>query len=163
MLVTLFDISYNTSSFHNSLIRHPKLLSPRADVSYQYFEDAYFEKRVWAPSANISNYLMVFTRTYLGSKDKIGRLSFKNLVVTLSESEIVPKVLVFWNHAAKACLQGSSLLPFISKIEQNGVKVLVSGLYLEKFHLKEKLRVGKLANNFDLLEAIHKAQKVVSF
>lgn len=138
-------------------------LSPKVDVNFKYFEDAYYEKRVWAPSANISNYVMIFTHYYLGSKDAIGRKSFKNLIVTLSESEIVPKVLVFWNHAARACLDGSSLVPVLHKIEQAGVKVLVSGFFLEKFNLKDRLRVGKLANNFDLLAAIHKAQKVVSF
>ncbi len=106
---------------------------------------------------------MVFTKLYLGTSDRIGRRSFKDLVVTLAESEIVPKVLVFWNHAAKACLEGSSLIPSLSKIEGTGVKILVSGLFLDKFHLKDKLRIGKLANNLDLLEAIHKAQKVVTF
>jgi len=106
---------------------------------------------------------MIFTKNFIGTNDRLGRKSFRNLIVSLSESEIVPKVLVFWNHSARACIEGSKLLPIIAKIEQTGVKVLVSALFLEKYLLKEKLRVGKLANNFDLLEAIHKAQKIVSF
>jgi len=115
------------------------------------------------PSANLSNYVLIFTRLYLGARGKLGMESFKNLVITLSESEIVPRVLVFWNSSVKACVEGSPLLPAIGKIERNGVRVLVSGYALERLHLKAKLRLGKLANNFDLLEAIHKAQKVVSF
>ncbi len=138
-------------------------LDGKNDLSYKHFEDVYFEKRVWMPSANISNYVMIFTRLSLGNRDSLGRVSFKNLVITLSESEIVPRVLVFWNSAVKACVEGSPLLGFLSKIEKTGVRILVSGFALEKLMIKEKLRVGKLANNFDLLEAIHKAQKVVSF
>jgi hypothetical protein len=132
-------------------------------MNYQYFEDVSFEKRVWVPSANISNYVMFFPKPFIGTPDRLGRISFKNLIITLSESEIIPKVLIFWNYAARVCLEGSSLLPVLSKIEQMGVKILVSGFYLEKTNKKNKLRIGKLANNFDLLEAIHKAQKVVSF
>lgn len=137
-------------------------MSPKTDASYKYFEDAYFEKRVWVPSANISNYLMFFSRAFIGEKTAHGRQAFKNLVVTLSESEIVPKVIVFWNRSSKVCLVGSSLLRALGKLEQAGVKILVSGAYLEENNLKDQLRAGKLANNFDLLEVIHKAQKVVS-
>ncbi len=138
-------------------------LSTRNDFSYRQFEDVYFEKRVWMPSANVSNYVMIFTRLFLGEKSPMGRRSLKNLLVTLSESEVVPRVLVFWNNAVKICLEGSPLLPALAKIERTGVRILVSGYALERLKMKGQLRIGKLANNFDLLEAIHKAQKVVSF
>ena len=138
-------------------------LSPQNDVSYQQFEDAYFEKRVWMPSANVSNYAMIFTRLFLGEKTVLGRTSMKNLLIALSENEVVPRTLVFWNSSVKVCVEGSPLLPALSKIERAGVKILVSGYALDKLHLKSALRIGKLANNFDLLEAIQKAQKVVSF
>jgi hypothetical protein len=137
-------------------------LPSKSDVNYRYFEDVLFEKRVWIQSANISNYLILFTKRFLGTRDSVGRTSFRDLLVTLSESEIIPKVIVFWNHAAKSCLDGSRLLPVIHKLEQSGVRILVSGLYLEKRGMKDRLRAGKLANNFDLLAAIHKAQKIVS-
>jgi hypothetical protein len=123
----------------------------------------YFEKRVWMPSANVANYVMLFTRLYIGERTPLGRRSLRNLLVTLAESEIVPRVLVFWNNAVKICLEGSPLLATLAKIERTGVKILVSGFALERLQAKSKLRIGKLANNFDLLEAIHKATKVVSF
>lgn len=138
-------------------------LSPRSDVNFSQFEDVYFEKRVWMPSANVSNYAMIFTRLFLGEKTPLGRSSLKNLIITLSESEVVPRTLVFWNTAVKACVEGSPVLPALAKIERAGVKILVSGFALDRLKLKSSLRIGKLANNFDLLEAIHKAQKVVSF
>ena len=139
------------------------LLGAKADVSYQYFEDAAFEKRIWMPSANVSNYLLLFTAPFLGTRDPLGRKSFNDFIITLSESEIVPRVLAFWNHAVKACVEGSPLLPALAKIERTGVKILVSGPALDHLQLKNSLRIGKLANHFDLLEAIHKAQKIVNF
>lgn len=99
----------------------------------------------------------------MGEKSKLGKLALKNLIVTLSESEVVPRTLAFWNTAVKLCIEGSPLLPTLAKIEKCGVKILVSGYALEKLNLKSFLRIGKLANNFDLLEAIFKATKVVTF
>ncbi len=150
---------------HSSYSPHGKVLSlsPRSEVSYQIFEDAYYEKRVWMPSANLSNYVLIFTSLSLGKRSRLGRLAFRNFLQTLSESEFVPRVIVFWNYAVKACVEGSPLLPCLARIERAGVKILVCTFALEKLKLKSRLRSGKLASNIDLLDAIHKAQKVVSF
>ncbi len=123
----------------------------------------YFEKRVWVPSAKISNYLLMFTKCYVGENDDIGKSSFRDIIITLSESEMVPRVLVFWNNSVKACVEGSDLILQINKIERAGVKILVAGHALDSLGLKHSLRVGKLANHFDLVESINKVQKVVTF
>ncbi|MBF0503202.1 MAG: hypothetical protein HQM09_23950 [Candidatus Riflebacteria bacterium] len=115
------------------------------------------------PSANLSNYILIFTAPYIGTRDPLGRASFQDFIITLSESEILPRTLVFWNHAVQACIEGSPLLGPLAKIERTGVRILVSGPALDKLDQKSKLRIGKLANNFDLLDAIHKANKVVNF
>lgn len=138
-------------------------LSQRSELDQSYFEGVYFEKRVWVPSAKISNYLMMFTRLYIGENDDMGKTSFRDILITLSESELVPRTLVFWNNAVKACVDGSPLLPTINKIEKLGVRVLVAGHALDKMDLKSSLRAGKLANHFDLLDAMNQVQKVVNF
>ncbi|PKL43275.1 MAG: hypothetical protein CVV41_11190 [Candidatus Riflebacteria bacterium HGW-Riflebacteria-1] len=115
------------------------------------------------PSAKISNYLMMFTRLYIGENDDLGKSSFRDIIVTLSESELVPRTLVFWNNAVKACVEGSPLVATINKIERLGVRVLVAGHALDKLNLKAEMRAGKLANHFDLLDAINQVQKVVTF
>ncbi len=106
---------------------------------------------------------MMFTRLYVGDNDEMGKSSFRDILITLSESELVPRTLVFWNNAVKACVEGSPLLPVINKIEKLGVRVLVAGHALDKLELKGSLRAGKLANHFDLLDAMNQVQKVVNF
>lgn len=106
---------------------------------------------------------MMFTRLYIGENDEMGKASFRDILITLSESELVPRTLVFWNNAVKACVDGSPLLPTINKIEKLGVRVLVAGHALDKLNLKAAIRAGKLANHFDLLDAINQVQKVVNF
>lgn len=139
------------------------ILSQRNDLDHTYFEGVYFEKRVWVPSAKISNYLMMFSRLYIGENDELGKASFRDIILTLSESELVPRTVVFWNNAVKACVEGSPLIPTLHKIERLGVRILVAGHALETLNLKRALRVGKLANHFDLIEAINQVQKVVTF
>ncbi|MGM0599306.1 MAG: hypothetical protein ACQETH_05740 [Candidatus Rifleibacteriota bacterium] len=137
-------------------------LSQRQGLDHTYFEGVYFEKRVWVPSAKISNYLMMFTKLYIGENDELGKASFRDILITLSESELVPRTLVFWNNAVKACVEGSPLVPTLNKIERLGVRILVAGHALEQLELKSEMRAGKLANHFDLIEALSKVQKVVS-
>lgn len=128
-----------------------------------YFEETYFEKRVWISSARLSNALMMFTKPFVGEDDELGKSTIEGIIVALSECEMVPKVIVFWNNAVKLCVEGSKLLEPISRLERYGVRILVSGHSLDKLNLKSSLRVGKLANHFDLVEAINKVQKVTTF
>ena len=106
---------------------------------------------------------MMFSRLYIGENDDLGKSSFRDILITLSESELVPRTLVFWNNAVKTCVEGSPLLPALNKIERLGVKILVAGHALDKLNLKGEMRVGKLANHYDLLDAINQVQKVVTF
>ena len=105
----------------------------------------------------------MFTKPYIGEKDPMGKSSFCDILITLSESEMVPRTIVFWNNSVKACVEGSEILGALHKLEKAGVRILVAGHALDKLNLKQSLRAGKLANHFDLVEAINKVQKVVTF
>jgi hypothetical protein len=98
----------------------------------------------------------------VGENDDLGKGSFRDIIITLSESELVPRTIVFWNNAVKACVEKSPLIPMLNKIERLGVKILVAGHALDHLGLKSELRVGKLANHFDLIDAINQVQKVVT-
>ena len=128
-----------------------------------FFEDAYYEKRVWIASARLSNALMMFSKPFVGEDDELGHSTIEGIIVTLSECEVVPKYVVFWNNAVKLCVEGSKLLPAISKLEKYGVRILVAGHALDKLNLKSSLRVGKFANHFDLIDAMNQVQKVINY
>ncbi len=134
------------------------------NIEQQNFcEEAYYEKRVWIASARLSNSLMFFSKPFIGEDDELGRNSIKDIIVTLSESEIVPKYIVFWNNAVQLCVENSDAISAINKLEKYGVKILVASHALDKLNLKNKLRVGKLANHFDLIDSINQVQKVINF
>lgn len=107
--------------------------------------------------------MMMFTCLYIGENDDLGKASFRDILISLSESELVPRTIVFWNNSVKACVEGSPLLNTLNQLEKLGVRILVAGHALDQFGLRSELRCGKLANHFDLIEAINQVQKVVTF
>ena len=106
------------------------------EFDFKYFEDAHFEKRVWIPSAKVSNYLVMFTKCFVGEDDEMGCDSFRDIIITLSENEMVPRIIVFWNNSVQACVKGSEHLQPLTKLEKSGVKILVSGHALNVLKLK---------------------------
>lgn len=115
------------------------------------------------PSAQVSNYLIMFTRMYIGENDSLGRSSIFDMLLSLSEGEFVPRVIAFWNNSVKACIKGSKAVSYITKLEQIGVRILVMAHALDELGLKTELCVGKLAGYFDLFEAVNSVQKVLTF
>ena len=105
----------------------------------------------------------MFTKCFIGEDTDMGNDSFRDIIITFSENEMVPRVMVFWNDSVKACVNGSELIQALTKLEKAGVKILVAGHALNNLKLKSSLRVGNLANHFDLVAAINKVQKVVTF
>ena len=105
----------------------------------------------------------MFTKLFIGEDDDLGKDAFRDTLIALSENEAIPKTIVFWNNAVKACVEHSPVLQYLNKLERQGVRILVSGSALERLDLKHSLRAGKLANHFDLLDAFSHVQKVVNF
>ena len=132
-------------------------------IEQNFFEEGYYEKRVWVSSTRLTSALIMFSKPFIGEDDAMGHKAVEDFLVTLSESELAPKYIAFWNNAVKLCVEDSSILPVINKLEKYGVTVLVAGQALDKLNLKSLLRVGKLANHFDLIDAINQVQKVVNF
>lgn len=128
-----------------------------------FYEQVYYEKRVWIQSARLISSIYIFSKPYIGEDDELGRSAIGDILTTLSESEVVPRYIAFWNNAVKVCTEDSKHLPVLNKLEKFGIKILVAGNALDKLNLKSSLRVGKLANHFDLVEAINQVQKVVNF
>lgn len=128
-----------------------------------FYEQVYYEKRVWIQSARLISSIYIFSKPYIGEDDELGRSAIGDILTTLSESEVVPRYIAFWNNAVKVCTEDSKHLSVLNKLEKFGIKILVAGNALDKLNLKSSLRVGKLANHFDLVEAINQVQKVVNF
>ncbi len=76
-------------------------------------------------------------------EDKLGGLLMANFLRLLGENSEKPAAMVFMNTGVRVLCEGSNLLGYVKKLEQQGVEMLACTTCLEYFDLAEKLVVGK--------------------
>ena len=93
--------------------------------------------------------------------DELGGILMRILFPTLLEINPKPKTLVFVNAGVKMTVEGSDLIDPLTKLEKHGVELLVCGTCLDFFGLKEKVRIGKVSNFFEIMQTILRADKTI--
>lgn len=93
--------------------------------------------------------------------DQLGRLLMVAFIKTIKEIETKPTVMAFMNGGVKLTTDGSELVDALKELENMGVELLVCGTCLDFFTLKEKLKVGKISNMFDITTSLTEADKIL--
>ena len=75
--------------------------------------------------------------------ERLGTLLMANFLRLLGESDKKPNSLIFWNSGVQLVCEGSPVLDYLNRLEQQGVELLACTTCLEYFDLKDKLVVGK--------------------
>jgi selenium metabolism protein YedF len=98
----------------------------------------------------------------LGTGDpELGRILMAAFVKTLKEISPRPKRVIFVNAGVMLTTGDSNLVPELIKLEESGVEILSCGTCLDFYHLKEKLRVGKSSNMFEIVTALAESKRVI--
>jgi selenium metabolism protein YedF len=93
--------------------------------------------------------------------DELGRILMKVFFSTLLEVTPMPQKLIFMNNGVKLTVEGSEFLDSLNKLEKKGVELLICGTCLDYFGLKEKIRVGRVSNFYEITETLLEAGKVI--
>ncbi len=108
--------------------------------------------------------VLLFTSEGLGrGDDGLGKLLSKNFFYALTESNPLPKKILFLNGGVRLAVEGSEALEHLRKLASLGVEILSCGICLDYLGLKEKLAVGQITNMYSTVEALCQAKKVISF
>jgi selenium metabolism protein YedF len=75
--------------------------------------------------------------------DQLGLMLMANFLRLLGDSQDKPAALVLWNGGVKLACEGSHVLAYLEKLEQQGVEILACTTCLEFYELMDKLKVGK--------------------
>jgi len=94
--------------------------------------------------------------------DELGTILMRSFIPTLLEIEEKPKKMVFMNSGVKLTMDDSPVLDTLRKIEKEGVELLVCGTCLDFFGLKDRMKVGRVSNMFELVTTISEADTVMS-
>jgi len=86
--------------------------------------------------------------------DTLGGLLMANFLRLLGESEDRPGRIMLWNTGVRLACQGSQVVDYLKKLEEQGVEILACTTCLEYLELDDKLLVGKPTTMLKSIESI---------
>ena len=111
---------------------------------------------------NTEDFTLVISSDKLGEgEDKLGLTLMKSYLFALSESEVLPKKIIFMNSGVKLPIEGSDCLESLKKLEGRGCSILSCGTCLDFYNLKDKLSLGEITNMYTIVEEMNKAAKTI--
>lgn len=112
---------------------------------------------------SVGNYSVFVGKEIIGSgSEELGKNLMKMFFYTLSESDDIPKYLLFMNDGVKVPTNNEQAIEHLKELENRGVEILVCGACLNFYNLEEKLEVGKISNMYDITNAMKATDKVIT-
>ncbi|MHC4661736.1 MAG: sulfurtransferase-like selenium metabolism protein YedF [Planctomycetota bacterium] len=96
-----------------------------------------------------------------GGDAELGRTLMGLFIQTLQEIEPMPKQVIFANAGVKIVTEGSDLVEDLKGLEKMGIEIISCGTCLDFYKLKDKLRVGRASNMYEIVTALANADRVV--
>lgn len=100
-----------------------------------------------APMAVEPNRVVVFGSQYVGSgNDELGAILMKGFIFALTQQDVLPQTMLFYNSGAFLTCEGSESLEDLRTLEAAGVEILTCGTCLNHYDIADKLAVGGVTN-----------------
>lgn len=111
------------------------------------------ELTIHPPDRQESSYIVVIDGQTMGSgNDELGSALMKAFIYSLTEQDILPTHIIFYNGGAKLTTKNSEVLEDLNVLMGAGVEMITCGACLDFFGLTEKLTVGIATNMYRILE-----------
>jgi selenium metabolism protein YedF len=109
------------------------------------------------------NKLLVFIdgETVGRGSEELGRILMRSFLITLEELNPLPWRIIFINGGVKLAAEESPYLEPLNNLLTLGVEILCCGTCLDYYKLKEKLRVGRASNMFEIASSFLEATNVI--
>jgi hypothetical protein len=105
----------------------------------------------------------LFTRYGLGdAPEDLALKVLGNFLGLLRQSDALPAALLFYTNGVKLACDGSPVLEALRSFEAAGVHLAICRTCIEYFGLADKVRVGVVGGMPDILDAMERADKVVT-
>ena len=107
--------------------------------------------------------VILITSDRLGTGDEeLGRILMKSFLNSLWDYETKPSKVLFINRGVMLTTEGSEVLETLELLEKERVEIFSCGTCLAFYGLKEKLKVGKVANMPLTVDSLLTASKVIT-
>lgn len=113
-------------------------------------------------SASSGPIILVCASDKMGDGDaELGTLLLKNFLITLLETTEVPDTIYFVNTGVKLACGEAETTEILEKLACRGIDIASCGLCLEYYKVKEELRVGRITNMLEIVEAQLNAGRII--
>ncbi len=93
--------------------------------------------------------------------EALGKTLLKGFLYALTQQDLPPRTLLFYNGGASLTCEGSPSLEDLQVLEAQGVEILTCGTCLDFYGLTGHLRVGEVTNMYAIAEKLTGAGLVV--
>lgn len=93
--------------------------------------------------------------------DSLGETLMKSYIYALSESDKLPRKIMFLNSGVKLVSSESSVLEILKSLESKGVEILSCGVCLDFYGLKQAIAVGEITNMYAIVEEMNSVAKLI--
>lgn len=111
---------------------------------------------------NTGNIVIAIGSEKMGCGDeKLGKNLMKAFIYSVSQAEVHPKTMLFFNGGAHLTCEGSLSLEDLNNLKELGVAIKTCGTCLDFYGLKDKLKVGDVTNMYDIVSTMEQASLVI--
>lgn len=93
--------------------------------------------------------------------DELGKVLIKGFIFAVSQLDVLPKKMLFYNGGVMLTTEGSPALEDLKKLEAQGVEILSCGTCLDYYKRKDVLKVGGVTNMYDIVSSMAEAGKII--
>ena len=93
--------------------------------------------------------------------DELGHILMKSFIFAVTQMDVLPDKMLFYNGGAKLTIEGSESLNDLKALEEQGVEIMTCGTCLDYYGIKDKLAVGSVTNMYSIAETLQGAMSVI--
>ena len=119
------------------------------------------EEKTQVIKAQDDSYIVVVNKQIMGhGSEELGKKLMKAFLYTLTEQEVLPKKIIFYNGGALLVDKTRShVLEELKELEDNGVEIMCCGACIDYY--KVDLAIGSTSNMYFIVEEMRAADRVV--
>ncbi len=110
------------------------------------------------------NKLIVIASECMGDgSEELGKLLSKAFIYALTQQDILPKTILFYNSGVKLVCEDSPAIADLKELESRGVEILACGTCLNFFGLTEQIQVGTVTNMYAIVEKMMESDNMIRY
>ncbi|MBM9536645.1 sulfurtransferase-like selenium metabolism protein YedF [Desulfobulbus alkaliphilus] len=174
----LFDVVVDNEASKNNILRfagsqghHAEVIDTRKDrftiriqatatpaANQPFTGDAY----QCDPPEGISMIYVISADAMGRGNDQLGWALLQTYIQTIKEVSPLPDKILLYNSGVKLVTAASGALTALEELQAKGVEILACGTCLDFYKLKSAIKVGRISNMYDIMQAMADADKIVS-